>query len=515
MTAASLDTVLGDFSEEEKDEELRLATGLLQRFDLDHLTPTEQTELAEMLLVMIERHKGTAVSRYKPYPKQRKFHAAGGIPTVYERLLIAGNQLGKTLSAGSEVAYHLTGEYPDWWEGACWDYAPSGWAASETAQGTRDTVQRMLLGRPGEWGTGTIPQERIVDIKRAASAVPDCVDSITVRHKSGGLARLTFKTYDQGRSRWQGETLDFVWFDEEPPEDIYSEGKTRVNATDGIVFTTFTPLKGMSTVVKRFLREKPPGTFVVSMTTDDVGHYTPEQRARIVAGYPAHERQARARGIPVLGSGAIYPVSRDFLSCKPFPIPAYWPRIAGMDFGWTHPTAVGWLAWDRDNDVVYLYDTHRQSEQTPTVHAASIRARGKWIPVAWPHDGLQHEKGGGEPLAEQYRKQSCAMLPEHATHAPEPGQPEGTGGYSVEAGVIEMLSRMESGRFRVFEHLNDFWEEHALYRRDNGKIVKEDDDLLDAVRTGLMMLRYAKVQPRPRTANRAEVWRPSDPGAGF
>jgi phage terminase large subunit-like protein len=40
-----------------------------------------------------------------------------------------------------------------------------------------------------------------------------------------------------------------VWFDEEPPPDIYSEGLTRTNATGGITMITFTPLLGMSEVV--------------------------------------------------------------------------------------------------------------------------------------------------------------------------------------------------------------------------------------------------------------------------
>jgi len=440
---------------------------------------------------------------YRPYPKQLEFHASGGPLTVRERLLKAGNQVGKTWSAGFEHAMHLTGRYPDWWPGTTFDEPVIGWAASETSQSTRDTVQRILLGQPGAWGTGAIPRDCILDIKRASHGVADAVETIMVRHGGGGdvqagASRITIKTYDQGRERWQGETLDFVWFDEEPPEDIYFEGLTRTNARGGIVTLTFTPLKGMSEVVRRFLQEKPPGTVVTNMTIHDAAHYTPEQRQAIIATYPAHEREARINGTPTLGSGRIFPLADEVVAEAQVSIPSHWPRIAGIDFGWDHPTAAVWMAWDRDNDVVHLYDAYRVREATPLVHSVAIKARGDWIPCAWPHDGEQHDKGSGEALAAQYRKHGVAMLKDKATHAPDKkkGQKEGEGGNSVEAGIMMMLDRMQTGRLKVAKHLVDWFEEFRLYHREDGKIVKVNDDLLSATRYGLMMLRFAKL-PKP------------------
>lgn len=467
----------------------------------------DKLELIEALEAKISELERNAIVRYKPSAKQRKFHAAGANPANREILLMAANQSGKTYAMASELSYHLTGLYPDWWEGARWDYAPTGWASSNTAQGTRDSVQRLLMGRPEEWGTGTIPGDLIVSIKRAASAVPDCIETVTVRHVSGGFSRLTFKTYDQGRKRWQAETLDFLWADEEPPEDIYFEGITRTNATQGLTWLTFTPLMGMSNVVKRYLKDKAPGTYVVHMTLEDAEHYTPEERAAIMAKYPAHQLKARAQGLPVLGSGLIYPVDEQSILVDPFPIPAHWARICGLDFGWDHPGAAAWLAHDRDTDVVYLYDSYRQSQATPVMHAAAIKSRGDWIPVAWPHDGLQSGKDGGKPLRTQYHALGVKMLPAHATHSPEPGAAEGTGGYAVEPGVMLMLDRMQTGRFKVFSNQTEWLEEQRLYHRKDGVIVKEDDDLLDAGRTGLMMLRHARTRPAPKRA----VTRPFTP----
>ena len=478
--------------------------------DVAGLSEVQKRELLELLEMRKRKLDESKLEHYRPYAKQMDFHQSGADAGVRERLLMAGNQLGKTLCASYETAMHLTGRYPEWWDGIRFDDPISAWAASVTGQSTRDTVQRLLLGKPGEWGTGAIPKDAIVEIKRSSHGIADAVESITVRHRTGGTSRLTIKTYDQGRERWQGETLSFVWFDEEPPLDIYIEGLTRTNATEGIVFLTFTPLLGMSDVVKRFLIDKSPGTHVTAMTIEDAEHYSDEQRAAIIASYPAHEREARARGIPTLGSGRIFPIPEELLREAPVSLPGHWPRLAAIDFGWDHPTSCVWLAWDRDTDTVHLYDAYRVKETTPAVHSLTITGKGKWIPVAWPHDGDQHDKGSGEQLAAQYRKYGVNMLPAKATHPPAPGEKEGTGGNSVEAGLMQMLDRMQSGRLKVAKHLHDWWEEFRLYHRDNGKIVKSNDDLMDATRYGIMMLRHAKVQAVQDHKPRVPTFRSQD-----
>lgn len=479
-------------------------------FDLLH----PKVALAMALEEKAKRVKENKLAYYKPYAKQREFHAAGADPATKERLLMAGNQLGKTVAGSFEAAMHLTGLYPNWWDGAVFADPTTSWAASETSQGTRDTVQRLLLGPVGEWGTGSIPAKCIVEIKRAAHGVADAVETILVKHKTGGVSRITLKTYDQGRTRWQGETLDFVWFDEEPPQDIYIEGLTRTNATDGIVWVTFTPLKGMSDVVKRFLVDKHIGTQITTMTIHDAGHYTAQQRAAIIASYPAHEREARSMGVPTLGSGRIFPIPDDDIKEATFSIPKHWPRIAGIDFGWDHPTAVAWVAYDRDTDTAHVYDCYRKSEATPIIHAATISAKGKWIPVAWPHDGLQHDKGSGDALATQYRNLGVNMLKDKATHPAEKGKPEGTGGNSVEAGLMDMMDRMQTGRLKVAAHLHDWFSEFRLYHREDGKIVKLEDDILSATRYALMMLRKASVMTTEKQPI-IQTYRPSDAGIGL
>lgn len=449
---------------------------------------------------------------YRPYPKQRLFHAMGAIKR--ERCSMAGNQLGKTLSGAAEMAFHLTGRYPEWWEGRRFTHGINAWASGISGESVRDTVQRLLVGRPTETGTGMIPASDIVGEPKRAAGVPDLLDSVLVRHKSGSYSRLYFKRYEQGRDKWQGETLDVIWYDEEPPMDIYLEGLTRTNATGGMAYLTFTPLLGMSDVAARFLDGKSPACGIVHMTIDDVDHYTAEQKAAIIASYPAHEREARTKGIPSMGSGRIFPVEESAIVVSPFPIPAHWPRINGLDFGWDHPAAAVQSAWDRDSDCWYVIKAHRAREQTPIFLAATVRSWGDWVPCAWPHDGLQHDKGSGKGLAMQYADAGLRMLKEHATHAPQPGKTEGTGGYGVEAGLMEMLDRMMTGRFKVFSGLDDWMQEFRLYHRKDGRIVKERDDLMSATRYGLMMRRKAIVKPAPRRMESSE-WKVLDAEIGY
>ncbi len=233
------------------------------------------------------------------------------------------------------------------------------------------------------------------------------------------------------------------------------------------------------------------------MTIYDVEHYTDAERAQIIASYPAHEREARAKGIPTMGSGRVFPIEESRIICEPVKVPRHWPQINGLDFGWDHPFAAVNLAWDRDTDRIYVCKAYRQKEATPIMHAAAIRPWGEWIPCAWPHDGYQHDKGSGEQLAESYRAQHLNMLPDHATH------PEG--GFGVEAGLMDMLDRMQTDRFKVFSNLVEWLEEFRLYHRLENKIVKERDDLMSATRIGVMMLRQAETQPSASVHKRARI----------
>lgn len=449
------------------------------------LSREEREELLTLVEEKFKRAERSKITHFEPRPKQLEFYAAGA--TYSERLFTAGNQQGKTFGAGAEVSYHLTGQYPDWWPGYRFLKPIICWGASNSMELSRDGMQAVLLGPHGNRGTGLIPPHLIIAIM-AARGVAGASSVTRIRHVSGGMSQIVFKSYDQGRLKFQAGTVDLVWNDEEPPEDVYSEIITRTNATGGLVMTTFTPLLGVTKVVKKFMpTPDAPHRHCTRMTIDDIPGMTEEQKEFLLSKYPEHERDARLRGLPMQGEGVVFPIARSQVEYTPFPIPAHWPRIAAIDFGWDHPTAVAWLAWDRDTDTLYVYDCYARSKEVPAIHASAMRSRGTWIPTMWPHDGLQHDKGSGEQLADQYRKEGIKMHPDRVTFE------DGSNG--VEAGVMEMLTRMRQGRLKIARHLEEVWQEFGMYHRKDGLIVKEADDRLCAIRYAMMGRRYAQTEP--------------------
>ncbi len=165
---------------------------------------------------------------------------------------MAGNRVGKTMAGGCELVYHLTGIYPDWWEGHWWDRPIVALAAGDTVASTRDIIQEKLLGDYEDQGSGLIPKDKIAGTEKKIG-VPRALEEIRVKHISGGTSKLMLRSYDQGRKIFQGFEADFVWFDEEVPEDVYTEGLTRTMTTRGLLVMTFTPLNGMTELVTSFL----------------------------------------------------------------------------------------------------------------------------------------------------------------------------------------------------------------------------------------------------------------------
>jgi len=446
----------------------------------------QQRAFALELEELARRQRESRLDFYRPYPKQAEFHALGA--TKRERMLAAANQSGKTYSAAQEVAMHLTGRYPAWWQGRRFPGPITAWAAGVTSESTRDTVQRLLLGELTERGTGAIPKACIANVLMTRG-IADSVDSIVVRHVSGETSTLQFKSYERGREKWQGSSCELMWLDEEPPADLYSEALARTVARQGMIMLTATPLLGMTSVVRRFFGDESPDRARVMMALDEAEHVSEEDRKRIEAGYQPHERDARLRGLPMLGSGIVFPVAQDAITVDPFPIPAYWPRIVGLDFGVEHPTSFVTLAIDEQTDTVYAIDCYRQADKSALIHAAAINARAPGVPVSWPHDGWSRDKGSGDALADIYRRAGVRMLPQHATFE--------DGGNGVEAGIAEMLTRFQTGRLKIFSTCVPLLEEIRTYHRKDGKVVAEFDDTIAACRYALMMKRHARV-PGPR-----------------
>jgi phage terminase large subunit-like protein len=237
---------------------------------LTQLSPSERKDAEELLRLLEERDRRQSRNKIKQlfpdtgpfrrelYAKHLEFFQLGA--EFNERAFVAANRVGKTVAAAYELTVHLTGLYPSWWVGRRFVDPVQAWAAGDTAKTTRDIIQASLLGPPGDAhaeGTGMIPGD-LIDHTTPKHGLPDAVETIYVKHVSGGLSVLQLKSYDQGRVAFQGASIDVGWLDEECDEAIYVEVLTRTLTTNGLVMLTFTPLEGLTKLVLSFLPAMAP-----------------------------------------------------------------------------------------------------------------------------------------------------------------------------------------------------------------------------------------------------------------
>ncbi len=467
----------------------------------------------EILRELRRRERFNKIDLYDPYPYQVKFHKTGGDSN--QRLLMAANRIGKSFCGAAEMSYHLTGIYPDWWEGRVYTQPITAWAGGVSNETTRDIVQAELLGSPDDpeaFGSGAIPKQYIIKTERKPG-VPNAKSVALIRHITGANSSLHFKAYEMGVEKWQGRSVDVVWLDEEPSRELYSQAVTRTLDRRGMVYMTFTPEAGMTETVAAFINRLQKGQSLTNATWDDAsekiqsmkgesGHLSEAVMSQILSAYSPHEREMRRYGRPSIGSGLIFPVPEDDLMIDPITIEAHWPRIAAIDFGWDHPTAVVWCAIDQEEDMFYVYDCYRASKASPSVHSQIIRSRPNFIPIAYPHDGNRRDSMGNPGLADQYRNLGCNFLLEHFTNPAALGEKKGSN--SIEEGIMAMLQKMEKNEFKVFNTLNDWFEEFRMYHRKGGKVVPIRDDLMSATRYAFQSQRFAISGEDPTWTNEVE-----------
>lgn len=442
------------------------------------------------------------LATYNPYPYQLAFHNAKGFETnepAKQRFLMAGNGTGKTFSAAAETAIHATGVYPEWWEGTRFNHPVQVIVGAKTNDAAVKVVQKELFGEimdKTELGTGAVPLEHINTTFKMKPGVPGAISDVLIKHvPTGRWSKISIMSYDQKPKAFMGTRFDVGWLDEEPPVEIWSQFiRGTLSRKHAILYITATPEEGMTQVVLNFTNDLKPGQALLTATWDDAPHLSAEEKEQRLAAFPPHEREMRSKGVPMMGTGLIFPFAEEDLVVVPFDIPVHWPQIDGIDFGWNHPFAAVKLAWDRDTDTVYLTAEYRVKGNIPTQHADAIKKWGDWIPVAWPHDGLNTEKGTGSQLVQEYSDAGLNMLQKKATNAPDAmqGEKEGEGGNSREKALLDMYNRMENGKFKVFSTCRLFLEEVRMFHRDEkGKIVDLMDDLISATRYAHMMLRHA------------------------
>lgn len=408
--------------------------------------------------------KNNKLEFYHPHKKQIQFHNLGN--NVKERIFMAGNRCGKTYCGSMEMAMHLTGIYPKKWKGKVFHHPINAWAASVSIEATRDILQASYLGNDDI--AGCIPKSCIhhITYRRGVSGA---IDTVYVKHISGGVSTLGFKSYDQGREKFQGTSKDLIHLDEEPDIGIYEECLLRTLDTGGLIMLTMTPLKGLSDICQHFMQDlNNVNKKIIQASWDDTNHLSENEKNLLRKSLRPHEVEAREKGIPSLGSGKIYPVKESDISIEPFNIPDNYKRCFGMDFGWSNPTAIVWAAINPEDGTIYIYDCYQASEKSPSEHSINIKQKGEYIPGVCDPAGSMSLQNNGLCLIDLYAKAGIYL-----TKADN----------SVEAGIMQCYELMQEGKIKVFSNLEPFWREFRLYRRnEKGQIVKKDDHLMDAFR---------------------------------
>lgn len=458
---------------------------------LDHLLKIESGSATGGTDKWFSKHSEFPISSL---PKHKAFFDAGA--EYAERLAMSGNRTGKSIMGCYEMTCHLTGNYPDWWAGRVFNHAIDAWAVGPDARTVRDTIQKELMGPPGEWGTGMIPASAIGKYF-ALQGTPQAIDVLMVKHRSGAWSRIGFKNYQQAMQAFMGTARHVVWLDEECPIDIYNECNIRTATTKGIMIGTFTPLQGLTPMVINFCRRakfllgaKPilsvdegehaigehQSKAVLQIGWDDAPWLDEETKARLLDDTPEHLKESRRSGAPAMGSGNVYTSPVEKVMVDPFTIPDSWPRLYAMDVGWNR-TAVIWGALDPNTDTVYFYDEHYVGKELPSTHAHAVRSRGDWIPGVIDPASRGRGQADGKQLMQQYIDLGLELRDARN---------------DVEAGVALVQQRLASGKLKVFSTCQNWLKEYLIYRRDkNGKIVKEDDHAQDAGRYVILNLQVA------------------------
>lgn len=448
---------------------------------------------AKVLQMAMQEQKFNAVRHIYPDfgPLRRELYAVhqkileAGRETIC-RYVCGGNRTGKTRGIGAfEMAQHATGRYRDWWTGyrVPTDVgAPELWVSGKSNEWLRDNAWRELLGPEEERGTGMLPKEAISHIEKAPGGGAGFVSRVWVNHASGGKAVIGAKTWNQGRDAYAGTYRPFIWLDEEHPKEVVDECRLRLTSTvmgrpNGRLLCTLTPLDGITEFIQDLLSGSDSDSRkVFYITWDDVPHLTEEAKRIMADGFGEIQKKARMRGIPEFGEGQIYPYSEDNYLEDPFEIPAHWPRIYGFDPKWGRTGGV-WLARDLDTDVIHVYGDYAQENREVAIHCSAIKAKGSWIPGVFDYAGA--DISDGEKLFSQY-----------ASELPTISRAE----KAVFSGIAEIQKRFANGTLKVARTCGHLRKELPLYRMKNGKIVKEMDDCLDALRYAIVGIAKAKTQ---------------------
>ncbi|WP_325079328.1 terminase large subunit domain-containing protein [Klebsiella aerogenes] len=456
---------------------------------------------------------------YKPLPYQLKWIEASN--HYKQRYLSASNRSGKTYNACMELAAHITGLYPRWWNGMRLEKTGTYWAMGVSHESTCKVLQKELLGvedirHKHLIGTGSIPRERII----IESIVPDgqrCL-SVQVEHITGEINTLHFYASTQNQMAWMGQNVLYALLDEQfnNEDEVYAQCLTRTANVEGYISVVATPEQGESPLWTRFHDDESGYLYFQNATWDDLPEHvlSSEQKLQLLAGFPKWQHKMRSMGIPVNGSGAVFPFDESELiaTCTWDMVKPTWNIMAGVDFGYSgvrDDSTIVFCAHDKETDIVYTIDAWTSSDDREKDHlshmpeymAKIIKACPyPNIPVITPHDGNGIITGTTKTRAQVLRESGCNVLYDNY-YIPYQLSGDVKKSNSLIGGLDHMVKWMANGLFKispasVSSGMNMLWKEFRNYvwdsKKEGNKIrpVDKNNHCLDALRYASTTVKY-------------------------
>ena len=463
--------------------------------------PTEVfNRFQDYVMSVAEDMQFNQLKYFRPFEHQLKFFATGGHD---RRGILAANRIGKTVSTCYETAMHLTGHYPEWWTGRRFEKPITAMVAGEGWSQVALVLQNELLGTNDvkirdNMGTGAIPRDAIIfDTMRSDGA--NCI-GVEIKHTSGGRSYLLFANYTQEVRQMQGFKLNLAVFDEQPPDDFFSEIVTRTATTQGQVLCSFTPLKGLNGLVSKFWNRE-EGYEHIRVSWDDVPEYDPwgepfllrETRLQLERDYLPHERDARRNGVPVMGKGAVFQI-RNWPTYKAgdydFRNSHGLHRVIALDLGLVNDkTVISLMYWDPDNQEAWL---HHQIVVKGTEEANPVN----WIqhlmrpevfgtPIVLPPDAgtVGRYTMSALSLRQMFEQYELNVYPDPIRNPPDA---EGRTTNHKAFGINTMRQMLELGTLHVNENCVEFLRECQNYYVDERGRFSDPDDCIDSARYALL-----------------------------
>jgi len=430
---------------------------------------------------------------FNPIPKQEAFFNAS--KGAFEILVSGGNRSGKTYGAIYQTFMHATGLYRDFYDGHRFEFAPKIWSCNINVSKVKSINQDMLIGNESSAIEGVIHPSLILDKKSGKDGI---YSEVYVKHASGGVSTINFKTYGEKSDKFQSDRVHFIHLDEQPGYEIYIECLMRLADTDGkgmgrILITQY-PKAGLDELMAHFMLHKTveevnglkkeesykitPGDIVnnkmyLHVSWADNIHLTEEAKIHMRSAMKPHELEAREHGIPTIGEGMVYQIPESVYVIPPFEIPDHWARFAGMDLGWEDHTAVVFYAWDKDNDCMYIYKEYKYNHMTPETHAGVLLPQGlDWIPTICDPAGNMRQQSDGETLLSKYETAGLRLI---------------KGKRARESSIMEIIQRFNTDRLKVFSSCRNLMDELRTYSRKDGKVMDGNDHLMNAMEYPILL----------------------------